>query len=67
VVRDTASGRDSSVLDAAEFLKRAEAIEAAARELPEGGQRDDLLRNAAALRTTADLLREQEERRRTRG
>jgi hypothetical protein len=51
------------MVDTAEFRKRAVAADEVAKVLPEGFERDDLLRKARALRTSAELMREQEERR----
>lgn len=46
-----------------EYLRRAEAAEAEAAALPEGFERNELLRRAAALRHIADLHLEQERKR----
>ncbi|HEY8616164.1 hypothetical protein [Phenylobacterium sp.] len=46
----------------AEYLRRATADAAQAARLPEGFERDELVRRAAAWRDLAEALRRQEER-----
>jgi hypothetical protein len=50
------------VTDRAEYLRRAEEAERLAEELPPGFEREELLRNATAYRTIAELMEEQQER-----
>lgn len=45
-----------------DYRRRAEGEELAARHLPEGFERNERLRRAAALRDLAETLDEQEER-----